>query len=265
MSKKIFALLLIAALTLATVALSETGSVSQETIDRFSDTWVTNGFSAEIWYENDAFGCDMALNDDSFCEYRNCVYDADSDTLICRDGVRFYATYDEESADYNHEIIATDLTAVFTEADNLLTCEDSEGLLAGVVFLHLYDAEELDEADSNLIGDWETSDGMAAMTIEKNPNDEGWDLEIVSAESHGASVFRTTIRYDVQLHCFSYSEGRFWDAPISDSEETPELGEPKIAGTIGTFTLMNDEEGLQLTWIDDQDPENEVAFRKVLG
>lgn len=156
MMKKLIAMLLIAVLTLTCAALGEAPAVPQEIVDRFSDTWVAEGFSAEIWYEENTFKCDMALSDDSFCEYRNCNYDDATDTLVCKDGVRFFATYDEETLDYLRDEISSGLTAVFTEKDNLLACEDSEGLLKDVVFLRLYDAEDIDaagEADHGPISD----------------------------------------------------------------------------------------------------------------
>ena len=118
-------------------------AVSQEVIDRFSDTWAAEGFSAEIWYDNDAaaFKCNMALKDNSFCEFSDCRYDADTDTLVCEGGSRYNANFNEATADHDREILDSDVKAVFTVKDNTLTCEDSLGLCKGVVFEHLDDAE----------------------------------------------------------------------------------------------------------------------------
>ena len=118
-----------------------------------------------------------------------------------------------------------------------------------------------DEADmdQNLSGEWlEVETQLTQMTIEENPV-EGWDVEIVSPLTYGAYVFKTTIRYDGDQQCFAYNKGKFWDVPITE-EENPELGEAKIAGTIGTFTW--DDQDQTLTWVDDSQPEQEVRFER---
>ncbi|MBQ6595277.1 MAG: hypothetical protein IJH78_06455 [Clostridia bacterium] len=142
--KKTITLLLAVLLILLGTALAEDPDAPEY---KFMDTWVDFGFSAEFWYEedlDDAFICEMALNDNSFTQYVTCIYDEEADALLCSDGTRFYATYNPETVDYDREIIATDLTAVFTIVDDKLYCEDSEGLLKDVVFLRLDAAEELD-------------------------------------------------------------------------------------------------------------------------
>ena len=143
--KKVFALLLVAALTLTCAAMAQSPAVDEAVIDRFTDTWVADGYTAEIWYDEaeGGFGCDMVIND-SFCDYRDCRYDAQSDTLICENGIRYYSTYDEAALDYTKDVISEGLTAVFSIADDKLTCEDSEGLIRDVVFLRLDEAEAVD-------------------------------------------------------------------------------------------------------------------------
>lgn len=120
-----------------------------------------------------------------------------------------------------------------------------------------------DEAqmDQYLSGEWlEVETQFTQMTIEKNP-ERGWDVEIASPLTHGAYVFKTTIRYDSELHCFTYNKGKFWDVPITEEEES-ELGEAKIAGTIGTFTFSGDDQNLILAWVDDSQPKEEIIFEK---
>ena len=118
-----------------------------------------------------------------------------------------------------------------------------------------------DATDAALIGDWQTEDGMAVMTIEKNPGGEAWDVEVTSAVTHGAYVFKTTIRYDDEQHCFTYNKGKFWDVPITDGSDDAPLGEAKIAGSIGSFTFTGDPGNLILTWVDDE-KSGEVVFHK---
>jgi len=84
----------------------------------------------------------MALSDNSFCDFTDCAYDETTDTLVCKGGTRFNANYNEATADYDLEVLDTDVTAVFTvKDDDTLTCEDSLGMLKDVVFLRLEAAE----------------------------------------------------------------------------------------------------------------------------
>ena len=116
--------------------------------------------------------------------------------------------------------------------------------------------------DDGFIGEWQTLDGMGVMNIEKNPGGRAWDVEIVMAEAQGASVFKTTVYYDCDKNGFVYDKGKFWDTPITDSDEAPELGEAKIAGSVGMFTFVGDDTDLCLGWEDDSRAE-EIVFRKV--
>ena len=126
-------------------------AVPQDVIDRFSDTWAAEGFSAEIWFDKDEgiVKCDMALSDGSFCEFRDCKYDAESDALVCEGGVHYNAIFNEETAEHDREVLDNDVKAVFTVKDDKLTCEDSLGQLKGVEFQHLDDAEAEMAAQAN--------------------------------------------------------------------------------------------------------------------
>ena len=121
-----------------------------------------------------------------------------------------------------------------------------------------------EEAEQDwIVGNWtECETQFTEMTVEKNPA-FGWDVVIASPLTHGAYIFKTTIRYDAETDSFVYDKGKYWDVPITDSDEEPELGEAKIAGTVGSFALVPDEQGLRLSWVDDQNPDAEVIFERV--
>ena len=144
--KRILSVLLIAALALMGAALAE--AVAPEVIDRFSDTWVADGYSAEIWFDDEtsAFKCELALKDETFCDFETCVYDADNDALVCSEGSRYTADYNEQTADYDKDIRDTGITATFTLKDEQLTCVDSLDLLKGVTFIRLDASEAADAA-----------------------------------------------------------------------------------------------------------------------
>ena len=119
---------------------------------------------------------------------------------------------------------------------------------------------EAADMDALLVGEWlEAETQFTQMTIEAN-EERGWDVEIVSPMTHGAYVFKTTIYYDCDRNGFVYDKGKFWDLPITDSDEEVELGEAKIAGSTGIFSFSGDDQNLFLSWIDDSDPEQEVVF-----
>lgn len=119
------------------------------------------------------------------------------------------------------------------------------------------------EQDPFLSGEWlERETQFTQMTVEKNQA-RGWDVEVVSPMTHGAYIFKATVYYDCELDTFVYDKGKFWDVPITDSEEAPELGEAKLAGCTGSFTLGGDSvEGATLTWYSDVAPEESVVFER---
>ena len=57
--------------------------------------------------------CNMVLNDDSFVDFTDCRYDADTDTLICENGTRYFVSYNQEKADHDRDVVDTGVTAVF--------------------------------------------------------------------------------------------------------------------------------------------------------
>ena len=123
------------------------------------------------------------------------------------------------------------------------------------------------DLDTFLVGEWtEVDTQFTAMTIEKNP-EKGWDVEIAAPLTHGAYIFKTTVQYDCELDSLVYDKGKFWEAPITDSEEEAELGEAKIAGTMGRFALVaEDGETLRLDWYDDQNESGEtIVFEPVVA
>lgn len=126
-------------------------AIPEDVIERFSDTWAADGFSAEIWFDKDEgiVKCAMALSDGSFCDFSSCKYDAESDALVFEGGVHYNANFNEETADHDREVLDSDVKAVFTEKDGKLTCEDSLGQLKGVEFQHLDDAEAEMAAQAN--------------------------------------------------------------------------------------------------------------------
>ena len=118
------------------------------------------------------------------------------------------------------------------------------------------------EQDPFLIGEWlEKETQFTQMTIEKNPGGRGWDVEIASPLTHGAYIFKATIDYDCELDAFVYDKGKFWEVPVTDDENV-ELGEAKIAGSTGSFTIGGAEEDLTLTWYSDVSPEERVVFER---
>lgn len=119
-------------------------------------------------------------------------------------------------------------------------------------------APDAAEQDPLLSGAWTGDEqGSVEMAIARNEN-RGWDVVITDAGAEVPWVFKTTIYYDCDLDSFVYDKGKFWDLP---ADAQAELGEARVAGTTGTFVITGDEQGLGLTWYDDETPEREIAFR----
>lgn len=119
-----------------------------------------------------------------------------------------------------------------------------------------------DDFDPYLIGEYESADGMAAMTVTKNEGGRAWDVEMSGAQSHGGYVFKTTIYYDCELDRFVYDKGKTWNVEITDSEEAPELGEAAVAGQTGAFFFTGNPADMILTWLRDEDSGNTVDFQR---
>lgn len=148
----------------------------------------------------------------------------------------------------------------FNEEGRLIWSDENETADDGLLFVRPFGWGDI--AAEDFLGKWaEYETQFAQMTVEKNPV-KGWDVEIVSPLTHGAFIFKTTIQYDENQRCYTYNKGKFWDVPVTE-EENPELGEAKIAGTIGTFTLTGDGQIMILTWVDDSQPERKVLFERV--
>ena len=117
------------------------------------------------------------------------------------------------------------------------------------------------EQDPYLTGEWlEAETQFTQMTIEKN-EERGWNVEIVSPMTHGAYVFKTTIYFDCDLRGFVYDKGKFWDLPVTDDEDA-ELGEAAVAGTVGSFSFVGDDQDLCLEWYDDQNGDAPILFER---
>jgi len=108
------------------------------------------------------------------------------------------------------------------------------------------------ELDPRISGDWaEQQAPFTELTIEKN-QERGWNVEAVIPATHGAYIFKTTVYYDCDVEGFVYDKGKFWEAPITDGEDE-ELGDAKVMGTTGSFTVEGDSiEEAKLSWYDDQ-------------
>ena len=116
------------------------------------------------------------------------------------------------------------------------------------------------ELEPRLLGEWhEHETQFTKMTIAKNPF-SGWDVEIVSPVSHGSFVFKATMNYDCSEDRFLYSNGCFYDIPLTESGAY-ELTEPKLENSRGGFTIIpaNDGKSFMLKW------ESGVDFAPAVG
>ena len=125
-----------------------------------------------------------------------------------------------------------------------------------------YTASPGDEDLSGVLtGDWlEEETQFSVLTVGKNENG-GWTAEIVSPMTHGAYLFRAQIQYDCEQDALVYSDGAFYDIPITDGTEAPEPGEPTVSGAKGCFRMSRDDGGkIILTWINELSPDENIRY-----
>jgi len=122
------------------------------------------------------------------------------------------------------------------------------------------------DLDPVLSGEWaEVNTQFTQMTVTRNEG-RGWNVEIVSPLTHGAYVFKANIAYDCDLDGFVYSDGTFYNVPISD-EENPDLGEPVAKDVSGIFHFEgaegeNDGE-IRLSWYNSRQPDEQIVFERL--
>lgn len=103
------------------------------------------------------------------------------------------------------------------------------------------------ELDPYLSGKWvQEETELLDLEVTLNESGRGWDVVAVSSEEGKEFLFKTTVYYDCELDSFVYDKGKFWDTP-ADMEN---LGEATQAGTSGSFTFVEEEQGLCLSWLD---------------
>lgn len=269
--KKIAAIILAAALCLGGAALAE--ETPEVTPGDFLDEWVDLDGTcrieiAEHMAEESVDGYVVNVHMPVIAEESysyvtwayGCVWDDETQTLKSISRVTGKGDYEpdseEEITDINYEYSDTS----FYFKDGMLIWDDkNETADDGLRFMRPIGWGE--SAYAGFQGEWvECETQFTQMTIEMNPQ-EGLDVEIAAPLTHGAYIFKTTVQYDENQRCFTYNKGKFWAVPITE-EENPELGEAKIAGTVGTFTFTWKEDRLVLTWVDDSQPDREVRFER---
>ena len=122
------------------------------------------------------------------------------------------------------------------------------------------------ELDPFISGEWaEVDTQFTRMTVKRNEG-RGWNLEIVSPLTHGAYVFKANIGYDCDLEGFVYSDGTFYNVPIT-AEENPELGDPVTKDVSGILRFEGVDEGnaedMQISWYHSQKPDETIVFERL--
>ena len=271
-SLAIIVILLIAALCLSGTVLAE--EVQSITAEDYLGEWVDRDGTCNIDITEHTDGeiidgyvvnVEMPVVEQEGLSYvvwaYSCVWDDEAQMM--KSITRFTGKGDYEP-DSEEEITDSDLDYTdaafsFNEEGHLVWNDENETADDGMAFVRPVGWGE--SVYASFRGEWvECETQFAQMIIEENPV-EGLDVEIVSPLTHGAYIFKTTVKYDADQRCFTYDKGKFWDVPIIE-EENPELGEAKIAGTSGIFTFAWEEDRLVLTWADDSQPDREVRFER---
>ncbi|MBO4836961.1 MAG: hypothetical protein J5564_04630 [Clostridia bacterium] len=109
------------------------------------------------------------------------------------------------------------------------------------------------DLDPYVTGEWLQAETQFTV-MDITGNGRGWDAEITSPMTHEAYVLRATLRYDCDLDCLVYSDGRLYDLPETET--------PAKTGLCGRMELLSTEDELQLAWIswDGEGDDREIVF-----
>ena len=247
--KKLFVALLALTLGLTGFALAEE---SGEAVNEKFNTLIEEGsFIIQV----DAQG-DLAWQADDMAQDPSVVQLYDADTLDGTFVVRYDPVGDGDVTVGVRHFSGAACDEVMTWD---LHVEDGavQEVTGGSYAVTVYD-EKMDEA---LVGQWQEKDTQfTTLTIEKNPT-RGYDVVVVSPVSHGAYVFKTSVLYDCEQNSLVYDKGKFWDID-GEYDGTTELGEAKLAGTMGRFAFEGDDENPVLDWYDADGQQEDILFER---
>lgn len=249
MMKKPFAMMLTAALLLCTVA-----ALAEETKPEVRGEIVDGSYVIRIPDETGDLGwlADEMAQDDSVVKLARAELESGE----------FVVQYDP-TGDGDVAVHVRHYTGIACDEYYGWDLSVKDGAVAEVTGGSCTASPDPDVFDPCLIGEYNSADGMAAMTVTKNEGGRAWDVEINGAASHGGYVFKTTVYYDCELDRFVYDKGKTWNVEITDSEEAPALGEAAVAGQTGSFHFTGKPDDMMLTWVDDADALNSIDFQRV--
>ena len=248
MMKKLFAIMLAVALALCAVA-----ALAEETGTEIKGEIVDGSYVIRIPDENGDLGwlADDMEQDDSVVKLGKAELE----------GKEFVIQYDP-TGDGEITVGARHYTGIACDQYHTWDLSVKDGKVVEVTGGSYTASPDPDTFDASLIGEYNSADGMAVMTIAKNEGGSAWDVEINGAASRNAYVFKTTVYFDCELNRFVYDKGKTWNLAISDSDEAPELGEADAFGQSGAFVPAGAPEDMILTWLRDEDAENTLDFQR---
>ena len=113
----------------------------------------------------------------------------------------------------------------------------------------LTQAPAADALNPFLAGNWAEDETQFTVLDLENNDEGGWSAQAVSPVSHGAYVYKMTLYYDCELQKLVYDDGAVYDAPITDSADETDLGDPNATGKQGTMEITSTDDGnVALFW-----------------
>jgi hypothetical protein len=266
MKVTVCALLAVLLACLPMAALAE-APVDKAVIDRFTDTWVcegTEGYAAEIWYEDGAFRCSgtrfITVNEGYSFEFERCDYDAQADALVCAGGVLRHEAYNEAEGRITAEEVASGFGATLTVDENRrLHWTGSGDAIPDQLFASLdevgeeswfdtHDGDDDDDDDDDadegnadaFVGDWMCD--RASIYIDEDDN--VYTVHI----TWGASAFETVVwDYSCTLDAAGALTGKGKKAAETYNEDGDLVStETEYTDGAATFTIDGD----ALLWAD---------------
>jgi len=248
MMKKLFVVILAAAMLLCAAALAE------ETKAEIKGEIVDGSYVIRIPDENGDLGwlADDMAQDDSVVKLAKAGLEGDE----------FVIQYDP-TGDGEVSVGARHYIGIACDEYHTWDLSVKDGKVTEVTGGSYTASPDPETFDPYLVGEYESADGMAGMTVTKNEGGRAWDVDMSGALTQGGYVFKTTIYYDCELDRFVYDKGKTWNVEITESGEAPaELGEATVAGQTGAFYFTGNPADMILTWLRDEDSQNTVDFQR---
>lgn len=240
----------------------------QASADAFSNTWITNNdYSVDIWNDTGTFdliAVHFETDDEIYSiTFESCVYDEDTKTLHCENGLLLYESGNEVDGNYIAETLAAGFQAdLFVDKGMQLHWTGSGEIMPDQIC-----PLKEEEDDGMFVGEWEC--GNTWIDIEKygNTYDVFVMLDVGEVKSY---YWEYTCTCDSQTNTLKGTGSKYMEVHAEEEQEDVKSVRGNVdheADIYGFYSeleysdasaLITLEEGNQLRWIEEKEPVGEA-------